>query len=199
MKFEPHTIYHIFNQGNNRQPIFFQERNYYFFLEKMKTHLLPYGDIIAYCLMPNHFHWLFYTNESASQYIPLKPRKTIDKESIPPQQKLCRAIGTLLSSYTKAINKQEDRSGSLFRAKTKAKDGAIDDIITVDGKYQEMFFRIENDYALKCFEYIHQNPVETGLVTSSQDWPFSSAKDYRITGNSNSLCNTKLGKRIFKL
>ena len=55
MKFEPHTIYHIFNQGNNRQPIFFQERNYYFFLEKMKTHLLPYGDIIAYCLMPNHF------------------------------------------------------------------------------------------------------------------------------------------------
>jgi hypothetical protein len=26
----------------------------------MRKHLLPYGDFLAYCLMPNHFHWLFY-------------------------------------------------------------------------------------------------------------------------------------------
>lgn len=197
MKFEPHAIYHIFNQGNNRQPIFFQERNYYFFLEKMKTHLLPFGDLIAYCLMPNHFHWLFYTNEFACQYFPLKPRKIPDEKLIP-QQQLCRAIGTLLSSYTRAINKQEDRTGSLFRAKTKAKDGAIDDIITVNGNYRDMFFRVENDYASNCLEYIHQNPVEARLVAFSQDWPFSSAKDYK-SGNLTSLCNTELGKILLGL
>ena len=25
----------------------------------MEHHVKPYGDFICYCLMPNHFHWLF--------------------------------------------------------------------------------------------------------------------------------------------
>ena len=133
MKYEPQTIYHIYNQGNNRQPIFFQEKNYIFFLNKMRTHLLPHVEILCYCLMPNHFHWLVYTKESAC--LPsnaVKPRakynggisilkenrgnhlsddsKSSDKYPVDYQQKLSRSIGTLLSSYTRAINKQEGRN-----------------------------------------------------------------------------------------
>jgi putative transposase len=48
--------YHVYNRGNNRAPIFFQRENYLYFLQAMKRHLLPGADILAYCLMPTHYH-----------------------------------------------------------------------------------------------------------------------------------------------
>ena len=63
MKFTENTIFHIYNQGNNRQKIFFKDENYLFFLKKMRDFLLPYGDLLCYCLMPNHFHWLLYVRK----------------------------------------------------------------------------------------------------------------------------------------
>ena len=58
------NIYHIYNQGNNRQKIFYNRDNYGFFLQKMNDYLLPYCDVLAWCLMPNHFHWMVYVRES---------------------------------------------------------------------------------------------------------------------------------------
>ncbi len=49
-------FYH--NRGNNRGPIFTEERNYYYFLDLMRKYLLPILDLYAYCLLPNHFHLL---------------------------------------------------------------------------------------------------------------------------------------------
>ncbi|MBK8505174.1 MAG: transposase [Saprospiraceae bacterium] len=59
MYFEIGDTYHIYNQGNNRRQIFFGDDNYGFFFKKMVYHIKPYGDFVRYCLMPNHFHWLF--------------------------------------------------------------------------------------------------------------------------------------------
>ena len=56
MYFESGGIYHIYNQGNNRQQIFFERQNYLFFVRKIKDYVTPYGNILAWCLMPNHFH-----------------------------------------------------------------------------------------------------------------------------------------------
>ncbi len=53
MHFAPHEYYHVYNRGNNKQPIFFNQVNYLFFLKKIRDQLLPCADIIAYCLMPN--------------------------------------------------------------------------------------------------------------------------------------------------
>ncbi len=54
-------IYHVINRANARLPIFFQEEDYKLFeaiLEKAKD---KYDmRIIAYCLMPNHFHLVLY-------------------------------------------------------------------------------------------------------------------------------------------
>ncbi len=41
MYFESGGIYHIYNQGNNRQVIFYNRKNYLFFLRKIRTHILP--------------------------------------------------------------------------------------------------------------------------------------------------------------
>ena len=50
MIFEQGNLYHIFNQGNNRQRIFFNRANYLFFLEKIKRHVLPFADMLAYSI-----------------------------------------------------------------------------------------------------------------------------------------------------
>lgn len=61
--FESGNLYHIYNQGNNRQQIFYVRDNYLFFLNKLKRHVLPYSDILAWCLMSNHFHLLVYVKQ----------------------------------------------------------------------------------------------------------------------------------------
>ena len=52
ISFLPDNYYHLYNRGNNRQAIFFEQENYLYFLRGMKKYLLPIVDIIAYCLMP---------------------------------------------------------------------------------------------------------------------------------------------------
>lgn len=78
-------------------------------------------------------------------------------------QPLTRSIAILVSSYAKAINKQQRRTGSLFQQKTKAK-------LLTESK--------NTDYPFICFHYIHQNPLKAGLVKQLEDWEFSSFRDY---------------------
>lgn len=53
---EPSCGYHIFNRGNEGRPIFFQEKNYKYFLDKYQAYMNGYWITHAYCLLPNHFH-----------------------------------------------------------------------------------------------------------------------------------------------
>jgi len=63
MNLEKGYLYHIYNQGNNQRQIFFNRDNYIYFLKKIKTYITPYADILAWCLMPNHFHLMVLVNE----------------------------------------------------------------------------------------------------------------------------------------
>ncbi|MGB0881550.1 MAG: transposase [Vicingaceae bacterium] len=154
MKFEENNIYHIYNRGNNHASIFFDEENYLFFLQKLKKELTPYCKILAYCLMPNHFHLMVWVGDLETRPTAQSGRTGSDIFS--------RKTGTLLSSYTRVINKQQNRTGSLFQQKTKAK------CLTQSGE----------NYPKICFHYIHQNPLRAKLVTKMEDWEFSSFKDY---------------------
>ena len=55
--------YHIFNRGINRNSVFFETRNYNYFLQLWKKYLNNYVDVLAYCLLPNHFHFLIKLQE----------------------------------------------------------------------------------------------------------------------------------------
>lgn len=50
------TYYHIYNHANGIENIFCEDKNYSFFLSKVKLYIEPTAEIIAWCLMPNHFH-----------------------------------------------------------------------------------------------------------------------------------------------
>ena len=63
MEFEAGHIFHVFNRGNNSQRLFFTRDNYLFFIEKIRTHVLPHADLLAWCLMPTHFHLMVHVND----------------------------------------------------------------------------------------------------------------------------------------
>ncbi len=217
-KYQSGNIYHIYNQGNNRQKIFFSEANYRYFLEKSKHLLGSHVDFIAYCLMPNHFHFLVRTKESAcldSKAVRPCPKIELEflavagqnfgldelaeskaGEAIPTrQQNLSSAIGTLTSSYAKAINKQEGRSGSLFRNKTKAKDGGVEGWHCILGFDDRHFFTPLHAYWQTCFDYIHNNPMVLRGVKNPADYKFSSAREY-LFPTENDLVNHKLAVEL---
>lgn len=159
MVLHPAGIYHIYNRGNNQQQIFFSRENYFYFLRKCHKYLKPYSDILAWCLMPNHFHFLLHITEES-----LRPVKT--GGILMPV--ITNGFRLLQSSYAKGINKQENRTGNLFQQKTKAK--------LVDG------------YSVAAFYYIHQNPVMAALAANPEEWEFSSWPDFAGLRNG-TLCN----------
>ncbi len=90
------NFYHVYNRGNNCQTIFFERENYVYFLRLAREHLIINAvDIVAYCLMPNHYHFLVYLRDET----------------------LSDAMKSLSLSYTKAINKRFNRSGVLFQGR----------------------------------------------------------------------------------
>ena len=183
MEFLPGEIYHVYNQGNNGQTIFFKRDNYLLFLKKMQTCLTVDCDLLAWCLMPNHFHWIIKVSDNYPLPISNSGHKNdIPAPVVPP---LNRKIATLLSSYTKSINNSCDRSGSLFRSRTKAIP-LNSDLVTDD------------NYPIICFLYINQNPVRAGLVNDLKDWKFSSYRDYAGIRNGK-LCRIEDAKELFEL
>jgi REP element-mobilizing transposase RayT len=175
MFFEKDDIYHIYNMGNKAQPLFYNEGNYTFFQQKIKNEIKPYCEILVYCLMPNHFHFMVVASE-----------KSVELDSFGKMQKLSRKFGTLQSSYSQAINNQKGTAGSLFRQKTKAKSLTLPKVNLT---------KTINDYALNSFLYIHQNPLNAGLVKRIEDWKFSSYHEYKGLINEG-VCKTNLGFEI---
>ncbi len=92
--------YHVYNWGVNRQPIFRCDDNYEFLLRRVKRYMLQWQIVvIAYCLMPNHYHFVLLQAGAHS---------------------ISRFVQSLFNSYTKAFNKMYDRQGTLFEGPFRA-------------------------------------------------------------------------------
>lgn len=170
MEFTPDQLLHVYNQGNNRQLIFFRTENYLHFLRLSRKYVNPYCHMIAYCLMPNHFHFLLLTTEKSG------PLLKVGGLMLP---QLLNGIRKLQTTYAQAINRTELRSGSLFRQKAKFVSAAAED----DG------------YEYKIIQYIHNNPVRASLVQKATDWPYSSASDYAGL-RQGTFCNLEEGRKL---
>ncbi len=111
--------YHLYNRGEGKQDIFLDDDDRRFFLMRLKEYLwpdkvqtkpsiggyirkpLPPGsfNLLAYCLMPNHFHLLIkqLTNLSIS-----------------------KLIARVCTSYSVYFNKKYERVGHVFQDQYKA-------------------------------------------------------------------------------
>ena len=105
MDFQKNHIYHLFNQGNYNHKIFFERRNFLFFLEKVKIYIFRYGAILAWYLMPNNFHFMVLIKEFSM--LPTSQDLTPSQAlTTTPKRSLNDGIGIMLRSYTPAINIQ---------------------------------------------------------------------------------------------
>jgi len=103
--------YHLYNRGANRQQIFIEPSDYAYFLSLFKRHLAGNNtnnpnyrvykkyenevEIVAYCLMPNHFHLLCYLKDP---------------------QGIVHLMRSVMTAYTMYFNKKYKRSGRLYES-----------------------------------------------------------------------------------
>ncbi len=102
MEFKADKHYYLHNFGIDYQKIFFSEEHKNYFKKKITKYIAPYAKVISVKLADNQFHIL------------IKTHKNYEDDS------LNFNIGVMLRSYTRAINKQRNRIGSLFCSGTKA-------------------------------------------------------------------------------
>ena len=96
------SFHHLYNRGANKANIFFENEEYLYFLNRLRHYKDKYKiDILAYCLMPNHFH--LFVRQRTEDFT------------------ISQFTAALLNSYSKAINKKHQRNGTLFESKTKNK------------------------------------------------------------------------------
>jgi REP element-mobilizing transposase RayT len=144
----------------------------------VRTFISVKAEIIAYCLMPNHFHFLIYTDERIGIII---------KQGSLLINPLSNGFRKLLSGYARIYNERYSKTGSLFRQKTKSK--CISEKTISTSSFQQY-----QDQNFNCFHYIHQNPYRAGLVKKIEDWRFSSYRDYAGLRNG-TLCNKELAAK----
>lgn len=161
MSFQENAIYHVYNRSN--EFVFQSEEDYWIFLNKLKVFLLPGAHILAWCLMPNHFHLLIQVKAEGAQWGNSKGRYQT--------QQLSEKLSFLIGTYTQGFNRRYGRKGQLFAHPTKAK--LLSDPTV---SYFSGFGQV--DYVTTCFLYIHQTPVMAGLVDDPSQWEMSSFNDY---------------------
>jgi REP element-mobilizing transposase RayT len=169
MKIFEKGFYHIYNQGNNKQPIFLLNRDYEYFIELCHKYIVPRCQILAWCLLPDHFNFIIQINEKSLERIVWGGNE---------MPSVSNGFQLLQSIYAKTVNARENRTGSLFRQKTKAK--------LLETK----------DHAYLAFRYVQRNPLKARIVNSLDDWTFSSYNEY-LGYSKPELSNVELGEEIF--
>lgn len=129
-------FYHIYNRGSEKKPIFETRRDYQRFLKTLKYYQIEgpkpkfsrfpsllvkeldeskkIVEIVAYCLMPNHFHLL------------IKPVKDAG---------ITEFISKISNSYTKYYNTKHNRVGPLLQGEFKAVPIESDEQLTHVSRY----------------------------------------------------------------
>ena len=139
--------YHIYNRGNNRENVFFEDRNYTHFMNLYARYIEPVVDTFAYCLLRNHFHFLVRIKDLQGLQ---------DLEGLTANRKVLQQFSNFFNSYSKAINKAYQRTGALF---------------------EHGFSRIEvtsDRYFVALVRYIHFNPQKHNFVKDFREYSYSS-------------------------
>lgn len=167
----PDQFYHVYNRANGEDKLFRNKDNFSFFLSKYKQYIFPLAGLYAYCLMPNHFHFVvkIKSGKDIEDLILVHNEKVKYNKTLRGFQTLKglerhKAISSFITlqwshffnSYTQAFNKMNNRKGSLFMRNFKRKN-----------IYDETYLK-------KLIHYIHFNPVNAGMVSEPKDWKFSS-------------------------
>lgn len=143
------------------------------FISKMRRQLTPVADILAYCIMPNHFHVLLCPKHELIIDIPQNCEDVLPRL---PTAELSEAVKRWLMGFTKSYNKFYSLTGSRFTQHSRCK------------------YHLE---AAAGIQYIHHNPVKAGLVSIPEEWGYSSwAEHAGFISNEEAICNLELVSKL---
>ena len=163
---EEMNYYHIYNRGAGKASIFFNEHDYYRFVEKYFYYLYVAAETYAWCLLNNHFHLLIRVRSVEEQYFIFKkiksgfPKNSFygDQYNSPKPYSVSQQLSHLFNSYTKTINRKTNRSGTF-----------------IEGSFKRKKIMDEN-HLLHIICYIHRNPIHHKITSNYSDYPYSSYK-----------------------
>ncbi len=156
------TYYHVYARGASQQDIFQSTDDYNYFIGLFARYLsdkpvlskeginYPHYkgkiELLAFCLMPNHFHLLLYQQDEGSM------------------AKLMRSV---MTSYSRYFNLKYKRTGSLFESRYKASRIDVDNYLQHITRYIHLNTRYWKNYSYSSYQYyIHDKPqwLETRRV-----------------------------------
>ena len=171
----PNTYYHIYARGHGKMNIYRDDEDYRVFLNLVKRYLgrkiqkdncsREYCnfrgelELICYCLMPNHFHFLIYQIEPGVM------------------SKLMRCINT---SYSRYFNKKYDLSGAIFETDYKASTINSGQYILHISRYIHRNPKKWLGYDYSSLSYYLKNKTPDWLVIHRVVDLFSSTNDYLV-------------------
>ena len=155
---EQDRFYHIYNRGINGTNLFYNKGNYEFFLHRYAEYVSPFVETYALCLLPNHFHLLVRVKEfnHVSSMEDLTGFKNLSGLKVHIRCNISQAFSNFFNSYSKAVNKQQQRHGALFERPFHRK-------LVTDTKY-----------LANLVFYIHANPQLHGIANDFRMYPWSS-------------------------
>ncbi len=110
----PGGIYHFTNQGHNRSDIYVEPPGFERFMDGLLSKVIgPPAGLLAYALMPNHFHLLIEVKTEAFREM----------------------FRGFLISYSKSFNARHERVGSLYRGRYTAEPVADDTYLRTVSRY----------------------------------------------------------------
>ncbi|MEA3391372.1 MAG: transposase [Candidatus Marinimicrobia bacterium] len=100
--FKSGSIFHVYNHAIDDLSLFYDDQDCEFFLVAFTKQLekIP-ASIFAYCLMPNHYHFLIRQDED---------------------EKIFRIFNYAFISYAKYFNRKYERKGHIFRSPLQHKE-----------------------------------------------------------------------------
>ncbi|MBP7858011.1 transposase [Candidatus Saccharibacteria bacterium] len=154
----PESYYHVYARGNSKHRIFLDEQDFIAFLRLLERYLSPeefknvngisypnfYNkvDLLAYCLMPNHFHLFFYQRQ---------------------QKTLTSLMQSVMTSYSRYFNKRYKRTGPLFESRFRASRITDDAYLQHITRYIHLNPRYWRDYEYSSLPYYLQRDTVSWL------------------------------------
>lgn len=148
------NYYHIYNRANNSMRLFYTERNYNLFLRLLINNLTDYCEILAYCLIPNHFHIMIRTTDKLKVEEEGKIREITDLEVI--GERVSEQFRKMFIFYAQTIKIQEDIKGSIFQK-----------------PFKRVLIENEKQFLSTIF-YIHYNPAKHEVQEDFRTFRYSS-------------------------
>jgi REP element-mobilizing transposase RayT len=187
--FDFDQIYHVYNRTNNKEKLFKEEKNKYYFLKLLQSKLSHLVNINAYALLDNHFHFLitvkseeeiiFNLSKILFQHRSITVNRFLTAENKEDQihNLISISFSGLFNSYSQSINKAYARNGNLFCRPFKR---------------SQVFSESKLKY---LYVYIHKNSMRHGKVTSYLEEKWTSYND--ILRNDSELVDSNFAINIF--